>query len=227
MSKALVIAIDGPAAAGKSSAAKGLARRLGYKYLNTGSLYRALAWKMLEQKVNLDDASEVEQSCQSVQIAMSTEEGATRMWVDGVDVSPYLRLPEVTSASAVISSYPGVRKKLLSIQQEIGRQGGVVAEGRDIGSVVFPNSDLKFFLDAAASTRGERRFKDLVQAGVKTDRASTTKALVERDFKDSQRAISPLKRGEDAILIDSTFLNEKEVIERMFQEVTQILALKS
>ncbi|HZR47167.1 MAG TPA: (d)CMP kinase [Candidatus Manganitrophaceae bacterium] len=217
--KKLIIAIDGPAAAGKSSAAKGLAKRLGYLYLDSGSLYRAMAWKMIQEKANLEAAWEVEALCQPLNIELRLKGETTEIWVDEENVTPHLRLPEVTRVSATISAFPGVRKKLLTIQRLIGGSGGVVVEGRDIGTVVFPEADVKFYLDAATPVRGMRRFKEFQARGVAADLQTTTREIEERDSKDSHRAVAPLKRGADAIVIDSTPLQLEEVIERMVQEV--------
>jgi cytidylate kinase len=217
--KKLIIAIDGPAAAGKSSAAKGLAKRLGYLYLDSGSLYRAMAWKMIQEKVNLETPWEVEALCQPLEVEFRLKGETTEIWVDQEDVTPHLRLPEVTRVSATISAFPGVRKKLLSIQRLIGGAGGVVVEGRDIGTVVFPEADLKFYLDADIPVRGMRRYKEFEAKGIATDLQTTIREIEERDSKDSHRAVAPLKRGEDAIVIDSTPLQLQEVIEKMFHEV--------
>ncbi len=227
MTKKLIIAIDGPAGAGKSTAAKTLARRLTYNYLDTGALYRAMAWKMLEEKVDIDCASAVEQSCKGLEMRLSLKGEATEVFVDGHNVTPFLRKPEVTKASAIISAFPGVRKKLLSIQRSIGEKGGIVAEGRDIGTVVFPEAPIKFFLDANVSVRGGRRYQDLEKAGVKSDPKTTTQTLAARDLKDSQRLCSPLKRAADATLIDSTFLSAEEVVETMFLKIDEALAVQS
>ncbi len=217
--KKLIIAIDGPSAAGKSSAAKGLARRLGYLYLDSGSLYRAMAWKMIQEKANLEAAWEVEALCQPLNIELRLKGETTEIWVDEENVTPHLRLPEVTRVSATISAFPGVRKKLLTIQRLIGGSGGVVVEGRDIGTVVFPEADVKFYLDADTPVRGMRRFKEFQAKGVAADLQTTTREIEERDSKDSHRAVAPLKRGADAVVIDSTPLQLEEVIEKMLQEV--------
>ena len=217
--KKLIIAIDGPAAAGKSSAAKGLAKRLGYLYLDSGSLYRAMAWKMIQEKVNLEAQWEVEGLCQPLEIELRLQGETTEIWVDQANVTPYLRIPEVTRVSATISAFQGVRKKLLSIQRLIGGAGGVVVEGRDIGTVVFPEADVKFYLDAAIPVRGMRRFKEFRAKGIAADLQTTTREIEERDKKDSHREVAPLKRSADAIVIDSTPLQLEEVIEKMFHEV--------
>jgi len=216
--KALIIAIDGPAAAGKSSVAIGLARRLGYKYLDTGALYRAMAWKMIVNMVDIEVEADVATQCQSLEVSLSLKEGLTEVWVDGLNATPQLRRPEVSQAASRISTYAVVREKLLSIQRAMAEAGGVVAEGRDVGTVVFPKADLKFYLDAQIETRGKRRHLDLVKAGEKTDPIATTQAIAERDRRDRQRTYAPLKRASDAILIDSTFLSEKEVVDRMVHE---------
>lgn len=217
--KKLIIAIDGPAAAGKSSAAKGLAKRLGYLYLDSGSLYRAMAWKMIQEKANLEAPWEVEALCQPLRVELRLKGETTEIWVDEVNATPHLRVPEVTRVSATISAFPGVRRKLLTIQRSIGGAGGVVIEGRDIGTVVFPEADVKFYLDAATPVRGMRRFKEFQAKGIAADLQTTTREIEERDQKDSHRAVAPLKQGADAIVIDSTPLELDEVIEKMLQEV--------
>lgn len=222
----LIIAIDGPAAAGKSSAAKSLAKRLGYLYLDSGALYRAIAWKLLQEKINPESQADVEAASQSIEIELRLKGEQTEIWVHGVDATPSLRLPEVTRVSSVISTYPGVRKKLLSIQRSIGSGGGVVMEGRDIGTVVFPDADVKFYLDATTPIRGLRRHNELEKKGIPSDLEKTTREIEERDLKDTRRHVAPLKKSEDAILIDSTPLNLDEVIAHMFQEVEKKLQAK-
>ncbi len=220
----MIIAIDGPAGSGKSTTAKALARRLAYNYLDTGALYRAMAWKMLMEEIDLNRASDVEQCCESLEIRLSLLGKATEVFVDGADVTPFLRRPEVTKAASVISALPCVRKKLLSIQRTIGEKGGIVAEGRDIGTVVFPGAEFKFFLDADISVRGNRRYQDLESAGVSSDPETTTKTVSARDLKDSSRLCAPLKRADDATLIDSTLLSAEEVVELMFQQIAPAIA---
>lgn len=223
MTRKLIIAIDGPAAAGKSTAAKNLAKRLGYLYLDSGALYRAIAWKLLQEKIDPESQADVEAASQSIEIELRLKGEQTEIRVGGIDVTPSLRLPEVTRVSSVVSTYPGVRKKLLSIQQSIGSGGGVVMEGRDIGTVVFPEADLKFYLDAATPVRGLRRHKELEQKGIPSDLEKTTREIEERDLKDSRRHVAPLKKSEDAIVIDSTPLDLQEVIAQMVEEVEKKL----
>jgi len=215
----IIVAIDGPAAAGKSSAASGLARRLGVPYLDSGSLYRGIAWKVLDQKISPDQQGAVERLCQFVKIEPRLYDNATRILVDGEDVTSYLRHPEVTRGAAIISAFAGVRKRLLSTQREIGGQMGVVMEGRDIGSVVFPDADMKFYLDASLKVRAMRRFSELQSQAVATDVATTLREIQTRDLMDSQREIAPLKRGEDSVTIDSSDITLDEVIGRMMEEI--------
>lgn len=178
-----------------------------------------MAWKMIQEKVNLEAQWEVEGLCQPLEIELRLQGETTEIWVDQANVTPYLRIPEVTRVSATISAFQGVRKKLLSIQRLIGGAGGVVVEGRDIGTVVFPEADVKFYLDAAIPVRGMRRFKEFRAKGIAADLQTTTREIEERDKKDSHREVAPLKRSADAIVIDSTPLQLEEVIEKMFHEV--------
>jgi len=218
----LVIAIDGPAASGKSTAARALALRLGYLYLDTGALYRAVTWKVIDEKIDAKDVAAIASLCQRLEIKLSVGEEMNEVWVDGVNITSYLRLPDISALSSTISQLPPVRDKLLSVQQEYGRFGGLVAEGRDIGTVIFPDADLKFYLDADLSIRGTRRYKDLSGNGLAVDLSETTKDLNTRDQKDRARPISPLRKGDDAIVIDSTQLNANEVLEKMLEEVERV-----
>ncbi len=220
--KPLVIAIDGPAGAGKSTTARALAAVLSYLYLDTGALYRAITWKMIQEKVDLDNLSEIASLCEDIDLSLTVTGKKTEVWVDGVNVTTFLRDPAVTKLSSRISALAPVRKKLLVIQQQVGEKGGLVAEGRDIGRVVFPDADLKFYFDADADVRGMRRCKDLKKQGVKTNISSTTQALKARDFKDAARALSPLKKDDDAIILDTTDLNPDEVLQAILKEVARV-----
>ena len=192
---------------------------MGYLYLDSGSLYRAMAWKVFRDKLDPKAQSEVERLCEPLKIELRMKDDLTEIWVDGVNTTSSLRLPEVTQISAVISAYPGVRRKLLSIQRGVGVGGGVVVEGRDIGTVVFPEAAVKFYLDAAIPVRGMRRHKELQAKGIGADLQSTTHEIEERDLKDSRREVAPLKKADDAIVIDSTLLDLEKVIGRMMEEV--------
>lgn len=220
--KPLVIAIDGPAGAGKSTTARALAAVLSYLYLDTGALYRAMTWKIIQEKIDPDNLSEIASLCEAIDLNLTVTGEKTEVWVDGVNVTAFLRDPAVTKLSSRISALAPVRKKLLVIQQQVGEKGGLVAEGRDIGRVVFPDADLKFYFDADADVRGMRRCKDLKKQGIKTNISNTTQALKTRDFKDASRALSPLKKDDDAIVLDTTDLNPDEVLQAILKEVVRV-----
>ncbi|NOY84748.1 MAG: (d)CMP kinase [Nitrospirae bacterium] len=220
--KPLVIAIDGPAGAGKSTTARALAAALSYLYLDTGALYRAMTWKIIQEKIDPDNLSEIASFCEDIDLSLTVTGKKTEVWVDGVNVTAFLRDPAVTKLSSRISALAPVRKKLLVIQQQVGEKGGIVAEGRDIGRVVFPDADLKFYFDADADVRGMRRCKDLKKQGIKTNISSTTQALKTRDFKDTSRKLSPLKKDDDAIVLDTTDLNPDEVLQAILKEVVRV-----
>lgn len=222
LKKRLVIAIDGPAGAGKSTTARALASELSYLYLDTGVLYRAMTWKIIQEKIDPDNLSEITSLCEAIDLSLSVGGEKTQVWVDGTNVTAFLRDPAVTKLSATISALAPVRKKLLTIQQKAGEKGGIIAEGRDIGTVVFPDADLKFYFDADPDVRGMRRCKDLIKQGVETNISSTTQDLQARDLKDSSRELSPLKKGDDAIVIDTTHLNPDEVIQTILKEVERV-----
>jgi 3-phosphoshikimate 1-carboxyvinyltransferase len=213
-----VIAIDGPAGSGKSSAARELAARLGYSYVDTGALYRAVGWKALEEGVNLKNPTAVGAIVRALKIEVQSAPDRLRVWVDGREVTDRLRTLEVSRAAAAVAMMPVVRKRLLGLQRKIGKDGGVVVEGRDIGTVVFPNADLKFFLDASPEERVRRRWKELSEKGDRSDLRATREEIDIRDLKDSKRAIAPLKKADDAVSIDSTGLSLREVVERILQE---------
>ena len=221
MKKRLVITIDGPAAAGKSSAAKLLARRLGYLYLDSGALYRGIAWKVLRENVDPKDEVALRDLCRKLDISIRQGQNGTRVFVDGEEVTGNLRTPEVTRVSSIISALRPVRDRLIQLQRGIGAEGGVVIEGRDTGTVVFPDADVKFYLDATINIRGERRFQELRAKGAPIDLETTLQEIRHRDDKDMHRPIAPLKRAEDARVIDSSGLTLAEVVERMFSEANE------
>jgi cytidylate kinase len=208
----LVIAVDGPAGSGKSSAAKGAARALGLRYLDTGSMYRAMTWWMLGAGVPVDDPAAVADAAADPVIEVGTDPDAPTVSVDGADVSAPIRTREVSNAVSAVASVPAVRRRLVGLQREIIDAGGVVAEGRDIGSVVAPDADLKIFLTASEQVRAQRRVGDLL-----SDPAATVDITLaeqaRRDRLDSTRKDSPLAMAPGAIEIDSTALGLDEVVE--------------
>ena len=215
MVKKIIITIDGPAGAGKSTVSKTLAKKLNYIYLDTGALYRALAYKTLKLKISLDDVSALANLCSSTTVVLKNIDGQMKVSVDGEDVEEKIRTEEVGLAASKISTFAVVRERLLNLQREAGVQGGIVAEGRDMGSVVFPQADYKFYLDAKLEERIKRRYEELLEKGASVEYKSIQKDMFVRDQQDKQREIAPLKAPDDAIIIDSDNLSAAEVIEKI------------
>jgi cytidylate kinase len=209
----LIIAIDGPAGAGKSTIASRLARKLGYVNLESGAMYRALALKAIDNDLSLDDEAALVKLAQDSSIQLEPALGGNRTLLDGHDVSSRIRERDVTEAASRVSVHPAVRAWMVARQREMGAGGGVVMEGRDIGTKVFPDADLKIFLDADPVVREQRRME---QQKIKGEVAASVAAdLRERDRRDRTRAASPLMAADDAVVIDSTKLNEDEVLARV------------
>lgn len=219
----LVVAIDGPAGSGKSTIAAQLARKLGYVNLESGAMYRALALKALENNANLDDEDVLRELAERTTIELIPLEDANRVVMDGRDVSLRIREADVSAAASRVSVHPSVRRIMVTRQRAMGEQGGVVMEGRDIGTVVFPDADVKIFLDADQAVRAERR---LLQNAAAANNASQVKAeLADRDRRDQTRAASPLVAAADATHIDSTHKSIDQVvaeIERILRERTAV-----
>jgi CMP/dCMP kinase len=213
----LTIAIDGPAGSGKSSVAQLVARILGYLYLDSGAMYRALALKAIRKGVSLDDESRLEALAKETHIelrAPSPEHEAAGakncVFLDGADVTREIRSAEVAQAASHVAAFGKVRKVLVAEQQRAGAGGGVVMEGRDIGTVVFPNAELKIFLDASPETRAERRWKEQREKGDALTLAEVFDEVIERDKRDRERKVSPLVRAADAVLVDNTAMGIEE-----------------
>jgi cytidylate kinase len=221
----LIIAIDGPAGAGKSTIASRLARKLGYVNLESGAMYRALALRAIEWDASFDDESALLKMVQDLRIALEPTVGGNRVLLNGKDVSSRIRERDVTEAASRISVHPKVREWMVARQREMGISGGVVMEGRDIGTKVFPDADLKIFLDADPVIREQRR---LDQQRVKGPSAQTIAAeLRERDHRDRTRAASPLVAAEDAVVLDSTSLSEDDVLTKIEELVDERLGQKA
>jgi len=210
--RALIIAIDGPSGAGKSTVAKELARRLGYLYIDTGAMYRAIGLKALHKNPGLDDAHQIIEIARDSLVELRSASGQAEVWLDGKEVSEAIRAEPVSQAASIVSSLPEVRQVLVRAQQEMGALGSVVMEGRDIGTKVFPKADLKIFLDASETTRARRRFEENQRKGVNMTLSQTLAEIHERDSRDSQRADSPLTRALDAVYIDTSDKTIEEVI---------------
>jgi CMP/dCMP kinase len=215
----IVVAIDGPAGAGKSTIARAVAEKLGFVYIDTGAMYRAVALWALRAGIDESDTHKVEQLAREAEIAF--EAGARSVYLNGEDVTEAIRTPEVSAAASKVSAIAGVRRVLVEKQRELAATGSVVMEGRDIGSVVFPDARVKIFLDAPAPERVQRRNRELTNRGVQLDPNRAAQAIEERDLRDRTRAEAPLVQAPDAVYIDSGGLTIEEVQEQVLKVVRE------
>ncbi len=219
--KKLIIAIDGPSGVGKSTLSKVLSHELGYLNLDTGAMYRAVALAASRQGIAAGDYAALQRLCDKIVIGFARKDGAEHVFLNGEDVSAMIRTPEISLLTAAVAACPEVREAMVARQRELGASGGVVLEGRDIGTVVFPQADVKFFLKASAEVRGQRRFLELRAKGVEVDLARTIAEVEARDAADTSRTTSPLRKADDAVVIDTTELDIPQVLERMFAVVAE------
>jgi cytidylate kinase len=217
----LIVAIDGPAGAGKSTAARLLAARLGYALLDTGAIYRTMALRARQRGIAWDDGPGVARLADELDLVFRLEGKVNHVSANGEDVTAAIRTPEISDGASRVSALPEVRAALLGLQRRIGAAGGVVVEGRDIGTVVFPDAQAKFFLTASADERARRRVAELRAAGRTVDLAQTKAEILARDDRDSSRATAPLRRAADAVEIDSSTMGPDEVVSRMADIVTE------
>ena len=217
--KRLIIAIDGPSGAGKSTLAKRLAKELGFTYMDTGAMYRALALKVLREGVDLTDDAAMARLIESTTVDLQPANGALRVLLDSADVAAEIRTPQVSQMASKVSALPAVRARLLELQREMGRRGSVVAEGRDIGTVIFPGAEVKIFLLASAAERARRRFAELRAAGQAVKLDETLREIEERDRRDSGRDLAPLRQADDAVLIDSSSMDADQVMARVLEHI--------
>lgn len=217
----MIVAIDGPSGAGKSTLAKRLARELGFMYLDTGAMYRALALKILRQGLDLDDQERLAALVNATKIDLIEARANLKVLLDGVDVSDLIRTPEVSQMASKVSAFPVVRKRMLDLQRALGQNGSVVAEGRDIGTVIFPNAEVKIYLDASVNERARRRYEELRNRGRAVSFEDTVREIEERDKRDSERDLAPLKKAEDALAIDSSALSADAVAEQVMRTIKQ------
>lgn len=221
-SNGMVIAIDGTAGTGKSSVGKAVAARLGYGFLSTGEMYRALAYKVFEKRVDPQDHDAVLETARRLIFSFARQpDAALKMFVDGDYLGPKLHLEEVGNVASKVSTNKEARAVLTAKMRDVGAEGGIVMEGRDIGTVVFPDADLKFYLDASAEERARRRVKQLKESGKPADYDAVLALIKERDYRDSHRAASPLKPAEDAVVVDTSSLNMDQVIETIMEKIGQ------
>ena len=211
MSRKLIIAIDGPVGSGKSTLARRVAAMLGYIYIDTGAMYRAVALKAQRRGISFDAPDALAAIAGETRVDLRAQGSTQQVFLDGEDVTAAIRTPEVAQAASKIAIVPGVRKLLVAEQRRAGQQGGVVMEGRDIGSVVFPDAHLKMFLTASPEVRAERRWREHQQKGDAIDLARTLEEIHERDRRDRERKTSPLVRAPDAVVVDSTAMEPEEV----------------
>lgn len=211
------IAIDGPAGAGKSTVAKLVAGKTGYIYVDTGAMYRAMALFLIRRGIPADDQEAISRVSQEADISIEYRDGEQVVLLNGENVNAFLRTEEVGKMASASSVNGDLRAKLVSLQQELGMRKSVVMDGRDIGTVVLPHAAVKIFLTASVEERAKRRFKELEAKGEKPDFATIAKDIEERDYRDSHRAISPLKQADDAVLIDSSNLTAEEVADRILE----------
>ncbi|MGA2193393.1 MAG: (d)CMP kinase [Nitrospirota bacterium] len=225
--KDLIVAIDGPSGAGKSTVGRMLAKALGYIYMDTGAMYRAIGWKAVSEGVELKEGPALRELCRSTEVELRQEGGELKVFVDGRDVSSLIRTPEMSMAASAVSAQPCVRERLLELQREMGKKGGVVMEGRDIGTVVFPQAGIKFYMDADVRERARRRYAELLARGEKVDLEKTVEAVMKRDYDDSHRDIAPLKKAEDAIVVDTSNMTAEEVVQFMKERVEKAAGHRS
>lgn len=219
------IAVDGPSGAGKSTMAKKLARALGFLYVDTGAIYRTLGLFALRQGISPEDEAAVSKLLPMVSIRLDYgEDWVQKMYLNGEDVTDAIRTPEVSTAASQISAIPGVRDFLMDMQRDLAKQGNVIMDGRDIGTVVLPDADVKIFLTASAEDRARRRFEELAARGSRTDYETVLADIRERDHRDSTRSAAPLRQAEDALLVDTTGNSMEESFEVLLQTVREKLA---
>lgn len=214
------IAIDGPAGAGKSTIAKKLAADLGYVYVDTGAMYRAFAYYFLSNGISSDDEAEIAKACENVDISIAYVNGEQQVLLNGENVNGVIRNEEVGNMASATSVYPVVRTKLVELQRKLAEKQDVIMDGRDIGTVVLPNANVKIYLTASSLVRAKRRYDELTAKGVVCDIKEIEQDIIDRDYRDMNREVSPLKQAEDAVLLDSSELDIDGVVERM-KEIIQ------
>ena len=211
------IAIDGPAGAGKSTIAKRLAKKLGFIYVDTGAMYRAMAYYFLRHNIDAKDEKAIAAACPNVDVTITYENGEQQVLLNGENVNGVIRNEEVGNMASSTSVYPVVRKKLVELQRQLAKSADVIMDGRDIGTCVLPDAQVKIYLTASSATRAKRRYDELTEKGVSCDLAEIEKDNIDRDYRDMHRETSPLRQAEDAVLVDSSEMNIDEVVDAIYQ----------
>ncbi len=206
----MIVAVDGPVGAGKSTVARNVAKKLGFSYVDTGAMYRAIGLYCYEHKVNMDDAESIAKASVNARVELVNTKNGQRTLLNGKDVSDKIRLPEIAMATSKAAAVPEVRSALVKAQRKAAESADVIMDGRDIGTCVFPDADVKIFLTASPEIRAERRFRELRAKGSDTDYETVLKELKERDYIDSHREITPLRMAEDAVMVDTSDLDFDE-----------------
>lgn len=216
---AKIITVDGPAGSGKSTVGRLLSKRLKYLYLDTGAMYRAVALQAKRESVDLKDREKISRLCRDLDLHFKTVDGKTRIFLGSEDISAAIRSPEMDMLSSAISAIKEVRQAMTLLQRKMAGQGGVVAEGRDMGTVVFPDADCKFFVDADSGVRAGRRYRERLERGEAVSMGEVEKELRKRDDQDTTRALAPLVPAKDAVIMDTTNMTVEEVVEKMIKTV--------
>lgn len=211
------IAIDGPAGAGKSTIAKLVARNLGYIYVDTGAMYRSMALACLREGADIGDEAKVSSICEQIEIGIQYDQGEQIMLLNGENVNHYIRTEEVGNTTSAIAVYPKVREKLVDLQRQLAKKENVVMDGRDIGTFVLPEADTKIYLTASARVRAERRCLELINRGETADVQDVQKDIEQRDYRDMNRAVSPLQKAGDAVMVDASELTIEEVVAKIME----------
>lgn len=220
------IAIDGPSGAGKSTIARILAKELGFLYMDTGALYRAVGYAMIGMGVDPSDAAGVESRLPSLEVSLKHIDGTQRIFINGGDVTDFIRTPEVSAAASKVSAIPAVRRSLFELQRKTAKENNVIMDGRDIGTVVLPDADVKIFLTASEEDRARRRFEELRARGIADPYESVLEDMKQRDYNDSHRSAAPLKAAEDAIPVDTTGNTLEESVKVLKSLVIEALSLR-
>ena len=211
------IAIDGPAGAGKSTIAKRLAKKLGFIYVDTGAMYRAMAYYFLQHNIDAKDENAIAAACPDVDVTITYANGEQQVLLNGENVNGVIRNEKVGNMASSTSVYPMVRKKLVELQRQLAKSADVIMDGRDIGTCVLPDAQVKIYLTASSATRAKRRYDELTEKGVSCDLAEIEKDIIDRDYRDMHRETSPLRQAEDAVLVDSSEMNIEEVVDAIYQ----------